>query len=68
MDVFEAYPARGAPLLPGTALVSRWIGPHAAFFAAVAVLVVIAYAAPGCARRIAICRVLRRPLRGLPGA
>ncbi|MEU9405736.1 hypothetical protein AB0E08_08515 [Streptomyces sp. NPDC048281] len=39
-----------------------------AAFAAVAVLVVAAYAAPGLARRLAIRRAVRELLRSLPGA
>lgn len=60
--------ALAALLLTGTALLmSCWVGPLAAF-AAVAVLVVVAYAAPGIARRLAIRRAVRELLRSLPGA
>ncbi|MGW5658438.1 hypothetical protein [Streptomyces humi] len=55
-------------LLTGTVLlVSCWVGPLTAY-AAVAVVVVTAYAAPGLVRRIAVRRAVRRLLRDLPGA
>ncbi|MFF4709256.1 hypothetical protein [Streptomyces sp. NPDC001297] len=54
-----------ALLLTGTALlVSCWVGPLTAF-AAVAVTVIAAYAAPGLARRLAIRRAVRQLLRDL---
>ena len=53
-------------LLTGSVLLmSCWIGPITTF-AAVAVLVVTAYAAPGPARRLALRRAVRQLLRTLP--
>ncbi|WP_392957546.1 hypothetical protein [Streptomyces sp. LN245] len=55
-------------LLTGSVLLmSCWIGPITPF-AAVAVLVVTAYTAPGLTRRLALRRALRQLLRALPGA
>ncbi|MFD5634823.1 hypothetical protein ACFWJM_11880 [Streptomyces sp. NPDC127077] len=54
-------------LTGGVLLVSCWMGPLTTF-AAVAVLVVIAHAAPGLARRLAVRRAVRRLLRTLPDA
>ncbi|MPY33541.1 hypothetical protein FNH09_20510 [Streptomyces adustus] len=52
-------------LLTGSVLLmSCWVGPIATF-AAVAVFVVSVYAAPGLARRLALCRALRQLLRVL---
>ncbi|MGW3916842.1 hypothetical protein ACWEBX_35860 [Streptomyces sp. NPDC005070] len=54
-------------LLTGSVLLmSCWIGPLTTF-AAVAVFVVTAYAAPGLDRRLALRRALRQLLRGMPG-
>ncbi|MFG2949258.1 hypothetical protein [Streptomyces adustus] len=47
-------------------LMSCWAGPVTTF-AAVAVLVVTAYVAPGLARCLAVRRAVRRLLRALPG-
>ncbi|PKT71298.1 hypothetical protein CW362_19805 [Streptomyces populi] len=54
-------------LTGGVLLLSCWMGPLTTF-AAVAVLVVIAYAVPGLARRLALRRALRRLLRALNDA
>ncbi|MFG2951921.1 hypothetical protein [Streptomyces adustus] len=48
-------------------LMSCWVGPLPTF-AAVAVLAVTAYAAPGLARPLAVRRTVRRLLRALTGA
>jgi hypothetical protein len=54
-------------LIGGVLLISCWTGPLTAF-AVAAGPVVVAYAAPQVARRLAARRAVRRLLRSLPGA